>query len=210
MVKGVWNMIYVIADIHGCYDVYISLLKKIKFSDEDELFVLGDVVDRGPEPIKVLQDMMMRPNVYPILGNHDYMALKVLKKLCVEDILDYLQEFTLYEDVCVGNKRFILAHADLHGYEEKCMEGCGSIGEVDLDEFDFSDFIFYRADYEKRYFKDKNTFLVTGHTPTFSVREDGEALILEKNGHIAIDCGCVYGKRLAAYCLNDGNVEYVG
>ena len=245
-------MIYVIADIHGCYDVYISFLKKIKFSDEDELFVLGDVVDRGPEPIKVLQDMMMRPNVYPILGNHDYMALKVLKKLCVEineenaenhlsekdmmdylywmqdggkttvdkfqklsmeekeDILDYLQEFTLYEDVCVGNKRFILAHADLHGYEEKCMVGCGSIGEVDLDEFDFSDFIFYRADYEKRYFKDKNTFLVTGHTPTFSVREDGEALILEKNGHIAIDCGCVYGKRLAAYCLNDGNVEYVG
>ena len=74
-------MIYVISDIHGCYDEYRELLKKINFSADDELFVLGDVVDRGPEPIKVLQDMMMRPNVYPILGNHDYITLKILKKL---------------------------------------------------------------------------------------------------------------------------------
>lgn len=70
-------MIYVISDIHGCYHEYIELLKKINFCDEDELYVLGDVVDRGPDPIKVLQDMMLRANVYPILGNHDYMALKV-------------------------------------------------------------------------------------------------------------------------------------
>lgn len=48
--------------------------KKIKFSDKDKLFVLGDVVDCGPEPMKVLQDMMMRSNVYPILGNHDYVS----------------------------------------------------------------------------------------------------------------------------------------
>ena len=66
-------MVYVISDIHGCYDEYIELLKKINFCDEDELYILGDVVDRGAEPIKVLQDMMLRANVYPILGNHDYM-----------------------------------------------------------------------------------------------------------------------------------------
>lgn len=265
-------MIYVIADIHGCYDEYIALLKKINFDDEDELFILGDVVDRGPEPIKVLQDMMMRPNVYPILGNHDYMALKVLKKMCVEisednvethlsqddmmdylywmqdggqstvdkfrrlsveekeDILEYLQEFTLYEDIRAGGKRFILAHADLHGYDEGMInvihdsevaskselaaESAFALkSEYDLsellDNLDFSDFIFHRADYNRRYFKNKNTFLVTGHTPTFSVREDGEAYVYELNGHIAIDCGCVYGRKLAAYCLNDGSTIYV-
>lgn len=49
-------MRYIISDIHGCYDQYRALLKKIHFSDTDELYVLGDVVDRGPEPIKVLQD----------------------------------------------------------------------------------------------------------------------------------------------------------
>lgn len=53
-------MRYVISDIHGCYEQYRLLLEKIRFSDNDELYVLGDAVDRGPEPIKVLQDMMRR------------------------------------------------------------------------------------------------------------------------------------------------------
>ena len=234
-------MIYVISDIHGCYKEYKALLKKINFSDEDELFVLGDVVDRGPEPIKVLQDMMMRPNVYPILGNHEYMALTVLRKRTVEitednfdnhlegadinamlhwqsdggnttiqefrklsleekeEILEYLQEFSMYEEISVGNKKYVLAHADLHGFEPG----------KSLDEYELQDYIFYRADYTKRYFEDKNTMLVTGHTPTFLIREDQLPLVYEGNGHIAIDCGCVYGERLAAYCLDDGRVLYV-
>lgn len=234
-------MIYVIADIHGCYKEYIELLEKINFKDEDELYVLGDVVDRGTEPIKVLQDMMLRPNVYPILGNHDYMALKVLRKLNVEikqdnfdshlqdsdlldylywiqeggkttvdqfqklnsdekeEILEYLQEFSLCEEICLNGRRFILAHADLHGFQE----------EKELDDYALEDFIFYRADYKKRYYRDENTILVTGHTPTALIREDKMPLIYDEKGHVAIDCGCVYGGNLAAYCLDNGKVEYV-
>lgn len=234
-------MIYVISDIHGCYDEYIELLQKIRFSDEDELYILGDVVDRGPEPMKVLQDMMFRPNVYPILGNHDYMALKILRKLNVEirednaeghlsgedlldymywmrdggsttskafrnlspeekeEILEYFQEFSVYEEIFLNGKRFILVHAGLHEFEEG----------KDLEEYDFTDFIFYRTDYGKRYFQDENTVLVTGHTPTCLIREDKLPLVYEENGNVAIDCGCVYGERLAAYCLDDGSVTYV-
>ena len=44
-------MRYVIADIHGCYNEYRQLLEKIDFSQKVELYVLGDAVDRGPEPI---------------------------------------------------------------------------------------------------------------------------------------------------------------
>ena len=54
------------------------------FSDEDELYVLGDVVDRGPEPIKVLQDMRKRPNVVFILGNHDFTMYSIMRHLMVE------------------------------------------------------------------------------------------------------------------------------
>lgn len=61
-------MRYIIADIHGCYNEYINLLKKIKFTDKDTLYILGDVVDRGPEPIKILQDMMKRKNVVRFIG----------------------------------------------------------------------------------------------------------------------------------------------
>lgn len=77
-------MKYIVSDIHGCYGQYLALLDKIHFSGEDELYVLGDVVDRGPEPIKTLQDMMRRPNVVFILGNHDFIMYSLMKTLAVE------------------------------------------------------------------------------------------------------------------------------
>ena len=64
-------MIYVMSDLHGEYEKYIKMLELIKFSDEDELFILGDTVDRGERPIDILLDMMKRPNVYHLMGNHD-------------------------------------------------------------------------------------------------------------------------------------------
>lgn len=76
--------IYAMSDIHGSYDKYIKMLDVIGFSDDDTLFVLGDVIDRGDRPVDVLKDMMSRPNIYPLMGNHDLLALDVLKKLSVE------------------------------------------------------------------------------------------------------------------------------
>ena len=76
--------IYVMSDIHGEYDKYRQMLEKIGFSEEDELYILGDVIDRGEEPIKVLLDMASRPNVYPIVGNHEIMAIAVLEKILKE------------------------------------------------------------------------------------------------------------------------------
>ncbi len=234
-------MRYVISDIHGCYREYCALLKKIQFSEADTLYILGDVVDRGREPIKVLKDMMSRSNVYPIMGNHDYLAYKVLRKLKVEvteenaethlsdgdimnylhwikdggkitadqfrrldhiekdEILHYMQSFRGYEEVICGEKRYVLVHGGIQGFTE----------EKNLEEYKLKDFIFYRTDYTKRYFQDKNTYLVTGHTPTFLIREDKKALVYEKYGHIAIDCGCVFREKLAAYCLDTGEITYV-
>lgn len=77
-------MIYVISDIHGCFEEFKSLLKQIHFSSSDELYLLGDFIDRGPEPIKLIQFIMLYPNIYPILGNHEYMAMKILSKLDLE------------------------------------------------------------------------------------------------------------------------------
>ncbi len=77
-------MIYVMSDLHGQYHKYWEMLEKIKFCEEDELYIIGDVIDRGPNSIQILQDMMSRANVFPILGNHELMALNVLKKLMVE------------------------------------------------------------------------------------------------------------------------------
>lgn len=75
---------YVMSDIHGKYEKYRRMIEKINLSDTDDLFILGDTVDRGEQPVAVLQDMMGRENVYPLFGNHDLLALDVLRKLSVE------------------------------------------------------------------------------------------------------------------------------
>lgn len=52
---------YVISDIHGMYNKFIELLNKIKLKDTDTLYILGDVLDRGPDPIKTLLKIMSMP-----------------------------------------------------------------------------------------------------------------------------------------------------
>ena len=75
------NMIYCISDIHGMYDKFIELLEKIGFSDSDTLYILGDVLDRGPQPITTLLKIMECPNMIMLAGNHEIMALPCLRFL---------------------------------------------------------------------------------------------------------------------------------
>ena len=77
-------MTYVCSDIHGRYDKYAALLAGLRFGPGDTLYVLGDVIDRGPQGVRVLLDMMNRPNVIPILGNHEFTAAVCLPWLLKE------------------------------------------------------------------------------------------------------------------------------
>ena len=67
--------VYVCSDLHGNYKKWKRLLKEIKFSDDDEMYVLGDVIDRGDDPIPLLKDILARKNCHLILGNHEKMML---------------------------------------------------------------------------------------------------------------------------------------
>lgn len=234
-------MRYIISDIHGCFDQYQALLEKIQFSDEDELYVLGDVVDRGPEPIKVLQDMMEHPNVIFILGNHDFAMYSLMKTLAVEiteenydkqltteimcdynlwladggrvtaeqfrklepsemaDILDYIAGASLYEVIEYNGKEYRLVHAGLSDFAP----------DKGLDEYELYNFLEERADYSKRYYPQENIFLVTGHTPTIFIKGWGKAEVYRAHGHIALDCACVAGGKLAAFCVETEEAIYV-
>ena len=75
---------YVMSDIHAEFDKYIAMLESINFSGDDELIILGDILDRGPEPIKLLEDLSFRSNVFCLLGNHELMAIDILETLLVE------------------------------------------------------------------------------------------------------------------------------
>ena len=55
-------MTYVMSDLHGMYDKFIAMLEKIDFSDSDELFIIGDIIDRGERPVDILEYVMDKPN----------------------------------------------------------------------------------------------------------------------------------------------------
>lgn len=71
-------MIYVMSDIHGCMSRFRSIMKQIDLQPEDMLYVLGDVIDRGPDGIRILRELMAMPNVRMTLGNHELMMLEAL------------------------------------------------------------------------------------------------------------------------------------
>lgn len=223
-------MIYTTADIHGRFDKYQALLEEIRLSQADILYVLGDVIDRGPDGVAILQDMMLRPNVLPILGNHEFMAamclpwlmeeitedslarldearvgvlqdwmnnggdptLRALGELSQEergDILDYLREFSLYEEVEVGDRSFVLVHAGLDNFAP----------EKALEEYRPEDLLFFRPRTDTAYWSNKT--VICGHTPTWYLGDDA-GRIVRTDSWIDIDCGCGSGGPLGCLCLD--------
>jgi len=71
-------MIYVMSDIHGNLRRFQSVLDQIRLQKEDTLYILGDVVDRHPEGIRILRKIMVSRNMKMLLGNHEYMLLRAL------------------------------------------------------------------------------------------------------------------------------------
>ena len=131
-------MIYVCSDIHGHYAYFLKLLEKIGFSDSDIMFVIGDVIDRGPASIPLLMDIMGRKNIQLLIGNHEHMMLRAIRFnddssyvdwmynagdstedqfLALQagerrDLMDWLYEQPLLiPDLTVGEKHWYLAHA---------------------------------------------------------------------------------------------------
>lgn len=230
---------YVMSDIHGQYDRFMELLDKIKFKETDTLYVLGDILDRGPHPIRTLKKLMEMPNAVCLVGNHELMALECLEFLMKEitdtsiaeldqgmldnlitwqyngskttidefkelsaedkqDVIDFIKEFLIYEEVTAGDKNYLLVHAGLGNYSP----------QKDIEDYSLHELIWVRADYDVKYFED--TFVITGHTPTQTIEGNlNPGFIYRRNNHIAIDCGAHYpGGRLAAICLETGEEFY--
>ncbi|MCD8307975.1 MAG: metallophosphoesterase [Clostridia bacterium] len=90
-------MTYCASDLHGYYDLFLRLLDEIRFTDQDRMFILGDVVDKGPDSVKLLQLVLSMLNVTMIMGNHEYDFLNFYRSLLKQNmdegqILSKLQE----------------------------------------------------------------------------------------------------------------------
>jgi len=70
--------LFVVGDIQGCLDDFLRLLHTMDFDQQhDELWVTGDLVNRGPQSLEVLRFLKELPNCVSVLGNHDLHLLAV-------------------------------------------------------------------------------------------------------------------------------------
>ncbi|MCS5589083.1 MAG: symmetrical bis(5'-nucleosyl)-tetraphosphatase [Candidatus Thioglobus sp.] len=118
---------YLIGDVQGCFDSLQVLLKKIKFStDKDQLFFLGDVVNRGDKSLATLRFIKdLGDNAKMVLGNHDFhllacslSSLKPNIKDTFTDILyaedhHQLVDFLLQQPLVIKHKKALLVHAGI-------------------------------------------------------------------------------------------------
>lgn len=228
-------MTYVISDIHGCFDQFKALLKKINFGDRDIMYVLGDIVDYGEQPMELLCDLSMRVNVIPVLGERDYKAYTLLTALdgmltdgtmpepdvisemaqwsadggantitgfkeldtdMREGVLDYLADMTLYEEVNVGGKNYLLLHAGIADFDES----------TPLDDYQPEDFISEAIDPDRKYFD--GVTIIAGHTPTYTVEGATKGKIYRTDSAMLVDCGAAFGESLGCIRLEDGKEFY--
>lgn len=71
-------MIYVMSDIHGNSARFNSVMEQINLQSDDTLYVLGDVIDRFPDGIRILRKLMGMSNVKMLRGNHELMMLRAI------------------------------------------------------------------------------------------------------------------------------------
>lgn len=83
---------YVTSDIHGHARRFYRLLDKMAPDKDDHLYILGDVIDRGPDGIRLLREIMdmikapSAPHIHLLLGNHEDMLLKCFGNWWLPDL----------------------------------------------------------------------------------------------------------------------------
>lgn len=189
---------WVIPDIHGCYDTLLALLDQISINRKDQLFLLGDLVDRGLNSAKVLDHIMQLMlegyQVYCLRGNHEQMILdaqagdKFTRRIIYGqfnsadllnekgELIKKYKEFMTNLPYYFELDHFLLVHAG----------------------FDFdspSPFENYHEMIWIRYFQvdsdlTKNKIVIHGHTP--KVIEEIQNAVTNRANIIPLDNGCVH------------------
>jgi len=71
---------FVMGDLHGCFDKFEEKLEEVEFDfNNDRLFSVGDLIDRGPNSLECLK-LIENPWFFPVIGNHEDMMLRAVLK----------------------------------------------------------------------------------------------------------------------------------
>ncbi len=191
-----------IGDIHGHVLALRSLLKAIQPTYHDQLVLLGDYVNRGPDSsgvIDCLQDLRQLCELIPILGNHDEMMLDGRKDQHASDrFLSSGGDTTMlsYGSKCLKNipnthwefleschdlyttGAFAFTHANFCWYTPFSQQQSTILRRTGVDEMEICN-------------HESGKTVIVGHSAGDSVRDFGTC--------VCIDTGCGFGGLLTAY-----------
>ena len=205
---------FVISDIHGCHRTLLQLLDTLAFSTADELYLLGDYVDRGPDSKGVIDRIgSLRSQGYRIhclRGNHEEMMIDARRQPSQlafwyrqggaetlasfhcqhpRDIDDRYWNFLDHLPHFFEVGRYLLVHAGFNFRATDPLE-------------DYQSMLWIRnwhQQIDKEWLADR--IIVHGHTPTPRKNIEWLADRMDDFRVMTVDNGCVYrGRDLGALC----------
>lgn len=220
-------MTYFISDIHGEYGLFCRLLDRIKFSSDDQLFVLGDMIDKGDDGIRVMQTVSSLANVSCVLGNHEYDFLKYYRAVMRKthenfdgvllhmqayfpndsarlswELLDWLDCLPCF----VQSQKFIGVHAGVPLFENGKIKPLAQ-GETEQ-------FVYDRTFQNPHTAVCDGRTVLFGHTPTCYLNGTGEIILYPRAdgtgyARVHLDTGVYLTDMLGCFCLETGECRYV-
>ena len=216
---------YVMSDIHGMGSLLEEMLDKIAFSRSDHLYILGDMIDRGTEPVKVLDLVMSSRNITALRGNHEDSfadwyeneadkrknkyyyntwdiltdSPKTMEKL--PDYVNFMRRLPLYKKLKLNGNCYLMAHASTEGI---------------LKMWKRKDMFLWDSSMVDRGRGIPGYISIVGHVPTLIIKgapRNPAAIWHAPDGRlIDVDCGAAFGVmggRLGCLCLDTGEEYYV-
>ncbi len=206
----------IIGDIHGCITEFKLLLEKVGFrSGVDKLFQVGDLINKGPDS-QACFNLFMELKGTAVLGNHEYHLIRdangaeVSKKWISQFKHHWGDSFEPY-------LKTIQTWPFFHREEEFLMVHAGLVPDLTPEETDPFILTNIRT-WGGKWNGKKEELWNNSDPPWFELYKKKEKIIfghwaalegINKENVIGLDTGCVYGKRLSAYILPEGDIVSV-
>lgn len=191
----------VIGDVHGHYDSLRTLLDTIAPNSEDEVYLLGDLIDRGSQSRQVVE-FVKNSNYKCLRGNHEQMLLDILLG---DEVYPPALEAWMYSGgkntlESYGSEGILGEHIhwmqqlpDYLDLGDLWLVHAGVHPTIPLQAQGISQFCWIRNEFHSHplpYFTDK--LIITGHTITFTLPGVAPGQIAQGPGWLGIDTGAYH------------------
>ena len=188
-----------IGDVHGNYDGLMLLLNTISPLNDDQVYFLGDLINRGAKSAQVA-DFVRKNPYYCVLGNHEQMFLdyfqnqRITKQVIEKAAFNYKETIHSYLQFDIS---LLPAHLEWFSKLPPYIDlgdiwvvHAGINPQLPLNKQTQKEFCWIRQPFysmSKPYFPDK--LIIAGHTPTFKFGGVVPGKLVQGQGWLDIDTG---------------------